>query len=113
MYFFTTENEDIKASVVERFNRTLKKKMWRCFTKTHNLQYLDVLDDILRNYNYLYHRSIKMTLVDVKMKNQEQVWQTLYSPCLHKNTQKLKEGDCVKIAQAKQNFYKGYTPACI
>ena len=31
--FFTTENEDIKASVVERFNRTIKEKLWRYFTK--------------------------------------------------------------------------------
>ena len=29
---YTSENEDIKAVVVERFNRTLKNKMWRYFT---------------------------------------------------------------------------------
>ena len=27
--FFTTLNDDIKASVVERFNKTLKNKMYR------------------------------------------------------------------------------------
>ena len=32
VHFFSTENDDIKASVVERFNRTLKSKMWRYFT---------------------------------------------------------------------------------
>ena len=31
--FFTTENEDIKASIVEGYNRTLKSKLWRYFTK--------------------------------------------------------------------------------
>ena len=30
--FYTSENEDIKAAVVERFNRTLKTKMYRYFT---------------------------------------------------------------------------------
>ena len=30
--FYTSENEDIKAAVVERFNRTLKNKMWKYFT---------------------------------------------------------------------------------
>ncbi len=30
--FYTTQNKDIKASVVERFNRTLKSKMWKYFT---------------------------------------------------------------------------------
>jgi hypothetical protein len=37
VHFFTTENEDVKASIVERFNRTLKEKMWRYFTKTNKL----------------------------------------------------------------------------
>jgi len=30
--FYTSENEDLKAAVVERFNRTLKEKMSRYFT---------------------------------------------------------------------------------
>ena len=30
--FYTSENEDIKAVVVERFNRTVKTKMYRYFT---------------------------------------------------------------------------------
>src|SRR5215204_1742794 len=31
--FFTTQNEDIKCCIVERFHRTLKNKMWRYFTE--------------------------------------------------------------------------------
>jgi len=31
VYFYTSKNEDIKAAVVERFNRTLKTKMYRYF----------------------------------------------------------------------------------
>jgi len=30
--FYTSENEDLKAAVVERFNQTLKEKMFRYFT---------------------------------------------------------------------------------
>ena len=44
--FFTTENEDIKASIVERFNRTIKSKLWRYFTKYDTLHYLDILQDM-------------------------------------------------------------------
>ena len=29
---FSSHNEETKASVVERFNRTLKTRMWRYFT---------------------------------------------------------------------------------
>jgi hypothetical protein len=34
--FFTTYNET-KASIVERFNRTLKTKMWKYFTANNTL----------------------------------------------------------------------------
>ena len=47
VHFFTTENEDIKASIVERFNRTLKEKMWRYFTKTNKLRYVDVIKHLI------------------------------------------------------------------
>ena len=30
--FYTSENDDIKCALVERFNRTLKTRMWRHFT---------------------------------------------------------------------------------
>ena len=38
--FYTSENEDIKAAVVERFNRTLKEKMYRYFTSKHTRRYV-------------------------------------------------------------------------
>ena len=41
--FFTTFN-NTKASVVERFNRTLKIKMWKYFTHNHTYHYIDVID---------------------------------------------------------------------
>ena len=76
--FFVTQNEDIKASIVERFNRTLKEKMWRCFTKKNNLRYVEVLQQMVRAYNRSYHRSIKKAPADVYTTNLEEVWQTLY-----------------------------------
>lgn len=39
---FTTNNE-AKASVVERFNRTLISRMWKDFTHRDSLKYVDVL----------------------------------------------------------------------
>ena len=32
---FTTENETIKAAIVERWNRTLKEHLWRYFTRSN------------------------------------------------------------------------------
>jgi len=56
IHFYTSENEDLKASVVERFNRTLKTKMYRYFTRANTRKYVDVLDDLMHSYNNTYHR---------------------------------------------------------
>jgi len=37
IHWYSTENEDIKASVVERFSRMLKTKMSRYFTYKNSL----------------------------------------------------------------------------
>ena len=42
-----SDNKDIKAAVVERFNRTLKGKMYRYFTAKHTRRYVDVLPEFL------------------------------------------------------------------
>ena len=60
-HFFTT-NSELKASVVERFNRTLKTRMWKYFTAKNNRVYIDILQDIVHAYNNSYHRSIGQAL---------------------------------------------------
>ena len=42
-----TQNEDIKASIAERFNRTLKEKLWRYFTKKNTLRYREPLPHLV------------------------------------------------------------------
>ena len=46
---YTSQNDDLKAAVVERFNRTLKTKMYGYFTHKNTRIYADVLDDLLRS----------------------------------------------------------------
>ena len=47
---YSTENEG-KSSVYERWNRTIKTKMWKQFTVQGNTIYLDILPKILSQYN--------------------------------------------------------------
>ena len=47
IHHFSTHNAETKASVVERFNRTLKTRMWRYFTKHQTWRYIDVLQDLV------------------------------------------------------------------
>lgn len=110
VHFFTTENEDIKASVVERFNRTLKSKLWRYFTKHDTLHYLDVLEDVVDTYNRTPHRSIGMAPLDVNDKTLGQVWFRLYADPPEYKESDLQVGDQVRISKARRAFKKGYLP---
>ena len=74
---FSTEG-DAKASVVERFNRTLKERLYRYFTAANTLRFDDVLPELVQGYNATRHRSIGMAPQDVTWDNEEAVWKRLY-----------------------------------
>ena len=59
---YSTENEE-ESSVVERFNRTIKQKMWKMFSANNNTVYFDKIDELLKNYNSSFHRSVQMSPV--------------------------------------------------
>ena len=44
---YSTENEE-KSCVVERWNRTMKDKMWKYFTANSTRVYIDVLDKLVQ-----------------------------------------------------------------
>ena len=107
---FATGSE-LKASVVERFNRTLKSHMWRYLTAINSKRYIDVLQDIVCGYNNSHHRSIKMKPADVSKDNETIVFKTLYGvrDGLSKKTVfKYKVGDVVRISKVRGPFAKGY-----
>ena len=111
IHYFTTYNEEIKASVVERFNWTLKTKMWKYFTKHNTHVFVDVLQDLVWPYNHTYHRSIKMQPVEVHQQNQEEVWHNLYGDmAVTYKRPKFKVGDPVRISKLRKTFRKGYLP---
>ena len=60
---YSTEKEE-KSSVVERWNRTIKNKMWKQFTIQGNTQYLEFLPKILKQYNNTEHNSVKMSPIE-------------------------------------------------
>ncbi len=109
--FFTTHNEETKASIAERFNRTIKTKMWKYFTRHDTLVYHDILQDLVWSYNHTYHRSIKTQPALVNVSNQEEIWQRLYAPADTPVPRfKFRVGDHVRISKVKRTFKKGYLP---
>ena len=112
IHMYSTENEE-KSSVVERWNRTIKSKMWKQFTVQGNTIYLDMLAEILKKYNNTKDSSIKMTPTEASnKKNEGTVYFNLYGDMeISKQKPKFKIGDKVRISKYKRNvFDKGYTP---
>ena len=105
---YSTENEE-KASVVERWIRTMKEKMFKHFSANSTNVYIDVLPDLVKEYSNTRHSSIKMTPVQAsKKENELTVWRNLYPEHLeiHEVNPKFYVGDKVWISKKKKTFEK-------
>ena len=108
---YSTENEE-KSSVVERWIRTMKEKMWKYFTDNNTNVYIEILPGLVKDYNNSRHSSIKMTPVEAsEKKNELTVWRNLYPNRLDilGINPKFSIGDKVRISRTKELFKKGYT----
>ena len=111
---YSTENEE-KSSVVERWNRTMKNKMWKMFTANNNTVYWGKLNNLVNEYNNTKHSSINSSMTPVEAslkKNKKIVYYNLYGDLKPFATKpKYKIGDKVRISNYKRAvFDKGYTP---
>ena len=107
MYLMHNEG---KSVVAKRFIKTLMTKMYKYMTSVSKNVYINKLDDIVNEYNNIYHKTIKMKPVDVKDNTYIDSME-LHSAELHFNKDpKFKVGDNVRISKYKSIFSKGYTP---
>ena len=100
----------LKASMVERFIRTLKERFERYFTENKTFRWIDVLDKLSNAINNSVNRSIGMAPNDVNFDNQEEVFNRLYGSQAPPILCKYKVGDIVRIPENKKEFAKGYKP---
>ena len=100
MYSSYNEGTSVAA---ERFIRTLKNKIYKHLTVISKNVYVDVLDNIVGEYNNAHHRTIKMKPIDVKS--------NYFAECNVDSNEKVL-GDRVSISEYKNIFAKAkaYTP---
>ena len=99
----------LKASSAERVNKTIKDKIWKYFTETRRKRWIDVLPELVDNYNKTYHRMIKRSPNEVTWKNRKEVFKTMFPKIKSVVKCRLREGDQVRIALNKDIFEKGFT----
>ena len=84
--------------MVERFSRTLKVRMYKYFTTTDTKRWVEVLDDLVQNYNTSYHRTTKMALEEAVQDPYEVTENTIKSatePSYARIKAQFKPGDYV------------------
>ena len=107
---YSTQNVE-KSSVIERFNRTLKSKMFKQFTIQNSTVFTDILPQIVEEYNNTYHSTIKMTPKEASLKKNESIaYLNSYhdEPFPKFKKPSFKEGDKVRISKYRGIFDKSY-----
>ena len=105
---YSTNNSEIKSSVIERSNRTFKNMMYKKFTEINNTIFYNILDQLDDNYNNKYHSTIRMTPIEGSKKINEKKIKNIYNLEKTKKLGKFKIGDRVRISLEKNIFEKGY-----
>lgn len=105
----------MKASIVERLIRTIKRKIYQQFSLRGRYKWIDIIDDLVDEYNNSKHRTIRMAPYDVSSRNEQRLLDTVYNyvrtiPFIKKNN-KFKVGDHVRLSKYKHVFEKGYLPS--
>lgn len=102
---------DKKASIVERFNRTLKERMWRIFSEQGSFKWINILPDIVNNYNNSKHRTTGEKPINVDSKNAKDILSKIVKRRKKiKYTQFFDVGDKVRISRRFKILSKGYWP---
>lgn len=100
----------MKAAIVERVIRTIKERLFKYFSLNGTFKWIDILPEIIENYNGRKHRTINMRPRDVNESNESDVRKFAYNHLKIAAPRKFEVGQIVRISKEKHVFKKGYTP---
>ena len=101
--YYTYSN--LKAVVMERFNRSLRKLMMKKFVKSNNTIWYNILPNLIKAYNNRYHRTIKMKPIDVNKINEKHMKNTVYNYNITDKIPKFKINDLVGISLKRRELF--------
>lgn len=97
-------NAKNKQAMIERFNYTLWMRLKKYMAKNNTYKYIDVLDDIIYNYNHTVHSSTGHTPEDI-FRGKE--WPIIEGIGFEKSTKtKFKVGNHVRSIKRRRTFDK-------
>lgn len=99
----------MKASIVERFQRTFKTMMWKMMAYNGSYNYIDHLQKLVNDYNNKPHRSLGyMKPSAVNKRNEKRLLETVFKQNKIFRPGKFKLNDMVRIVDRRGVFDKGY-----
>lgn len=104
-----SSHSNLHASIIERWNRTIKNWMWKKFSLRGSYKYIDILPDLVKKYNAKVHRTIGMAPRDVSKKHEAALLKKFMIKKRRKKP-KFKKNDKVRISILKHIFEKSYIP---
>lgn len=113
---FTGRNKDIKCALVERFNRTLRNKLFKYFTSTGKNKFEHVLAAFVDAYNSRKHKSTGMAPKNVNHSNEHVVFARVYGKASMREIlrnhalSKINVADTVRKRYEPSTFYRPYYP---
>ena len=96
---------NLKAVVIERFNRSLRELMMKEFVKNNNTVWYDILPELIKTYNNRYHNTIKMKPIDVNKINEKHIKNTVYNYNITNKKPKFKINDLVRISLKRRQLF--------
>ena len=95
--------------MVERFNQTIKARIYTFMSDRGTARWVDVIQDLVRAYNSSIHRPLGMAPNQVRKQNESSLWVKMYDDGDTLLKPKIPKGSMVRLNIAKGVFDKGYS----
>jgi len=100
---------NVKASICERVNRTIKEKLYTRFSLQGNYVWHNIIQPVVDEYNATKHSKTKLAPKDVTKDDERHLLETVYNyPTKIVKKCKFKVGDYVRLSKYRGPFVKGY-----
>ena len=91
-------NSNLKAVVIERFNRSLRELMMKEFVRNNNIIWYNILPKLIKIYNNRFHNTIKDKPININKSNEKYIKNTIYKYNITNEIPKFKINDIVRIS---------------
>ena len=96
---------NLKAVVIERFNRSLRELMMKEFVKNNNTIWYNILPKLIKIYNNRFHNAIKVKRININKSNEKYIKNAIYKYNITNKIPKFRINDIVRISLKRRELF--------